>query len=549
MTAARPRRSWLRALVAAPFAGALAFALAHAAPDQSRGLRDPAWSPDGRRIAASWFDRIWTFAPDGTQAHALVTSYAAGARAADSAEREPAWSKDGSRVAFAADRGDGFDLYVAPATGGTADRITTLAGDERWPSWTPDGRIVFAHRDREPGAWGAPDGGLAEWDLYEVEPGQEPTRLTDTPANEIEPRVSPDGTRVLFVSDRDSEDRDLDLWVMGIDRGSQGSRGSRGSRGSQGSRGSSTDEPRAVRVTHERGADAYPSWAPTGDRVAYLAMREGLPSVWVSPVDPIPADDRPGTPVTRPRPAADAILVSRHGGTPAWSPDGRTIVIGELPAPEPDYNGNPERASAEPPPDFRIRARVRPVDRAGAGADRPGGPRPGARRAARRRPLRAGLRSRVDDAEGSLLLEGRVRRGLAGAQGQVPPRGVARGRRRRVRDRRRSHDPGAAAHQARRHLVARRRRLRQRARVGRGSRSDGEGRQRRRRDDRDLVRPRRRRAGRHERRRRRPGHPVPEGDDASRRSSSTRTRRRSTRRATTRRSSGTGIWSPTARRR
>ena len=215
----RTRGFRLRALATASLIGAAAFALVHAAPDQSRGLRDPAWSPDGRRIAASWFDRVWTFAPDGRQARALVTSYAGGAAAAASAEREPSWSKDGARIAFVADRGEGFDLYVAPSKGGAAERVTTMEGDERWPSWTPDGRVVFAHRDREPGAWGAPDNGLAEWDLYSVEPGHEPIRLTDTPENEIEPRVSPDGARVLFVSDRDSEDRDLDLWVMEISKG------------------------------------------------------------------------------------------------------------------------------------------------------------------------------------------------------------------------------------------------------------------------------------------------------------------------------------------
>ncbi len=332
-------------------------------------VREPAWAPDGKRVAVSRLDQIWVMAPDGKKAAPLTLDEDARGRM----EREPAWSRDGSLVAFAADAGDGFDLYVVAVKGGRAERVTTLAGDERWPSWTPDNRLVFAHRDD------------AQWDLYIgppvglVGPGSagraavpidsSPTRVTDTDQeNEIQPRVSPDGRWIAYVSDRDSESLEPDLWARDL----QATLKSKASAESNSPRAG----PRPFRIAEARGLEAWPAWSPASDRVAYYAVREGLGSVWVVDVNPPRAADEerqiePATPsdTARPgpvegagperveqRPAAPPVLVSRHGGAPAWSPDGRTILIASAPPPEPGYNGNPLRSAVEPPPLFEADA-------------------------------------------------------------------------------------------------------------------------------------------------------------------------------------------------
>jgi gamma-glutamyltranspeptidase / glutathione hydrolase len=323
------------------------------------GSEDPAWAPDGKHLAVSYLDRIWTITPDGKQAKQLTPD--------GSDEREPAWSPDGTRIAYAAARGDGFDLFVIPLKGGQPVAVTAMPGDERWPSWTPDGRIVFAHRDQTPAGYKA-DPSL-QWDLFVIAPvagsetWQAPMRLTDTTDSEISPRVSPDGKRLIFVSNRDSND-DVDLWAMPVPAASIAKPVPLGARPPQNrpsTDGAASDvrsvenrPPRVVRVTRVRGDDAAPSWAPDSQRVAFYAVRDGIGSVWVATVEPPAREANDKEPMARPRPVAPPVLVSRLGGAPAWSPDGRTLLVAGLPDPQPIYNGNPERNGADAPPLFAV---------------------------------------------------------------------------------------------------------------------------------------------------------------------------------------------------
>ena len=288
-----------------------------AQPSSSSGIQDPDWSPDGRRLALSFFDRIWISDPDGRGGRALRPESPA-------AERDPAWSADGRRIAFAADTGDGFDLFAGGADGRDVRRLTGADGDDRWPSWTRDGRIVFSRRSTA----------FEPWRLFVVaENGGEATPLFDEASGdeEREGRLSPDGTRIAYVSDRDSMDGDVDLWVADIEADERG-------------------PIRRTRLTRVRGREGFPSWSPDGTRIAYFAQRDGRGSVWVGAAPAAAASAAAPAPALAPD--LQPILVSRRGGTPAWSPDGRRIAIAELPPADPAYNGNPLRNTDEPPPVF-----------------------------------------------------------------------------------------------------------------------------------------------------------------------------------------------------
>jgi Tol biopolymer transport system component len=151
----------------------------------------PAVSPDGTTVA---FQR--RFYGEG---FVIASVPIAGGDVTELTERalplEPAWSPDGSRIAFAGSPGHGpFGLWVMDADGSNPRRI---AGSDDFdvlsPTWSPDGsRIAFVGFD---------DGAETLEDIFSVTPeGDGLIQLTHTPGTrELTPGWSPDGRTIAFV--------------------------------------------------------------------------------------------------------------------------------------------------------------------------------------------------------------------------------------------------------------------------------------------------------------------------------------------------------------
>ena len=58
-------------------------------------------------------------------------------------EANPVWSPDGKQIAFASDRNGNFDLFIMPADGGAARRLTYHSASEIPSAFTPDGKYIF----------------------------------------------------------------------------------------------------------------------------------------------------------------------------------------------------------------------------------------------------------------------------------------------------------------------------------------------------------------------------------------------------------------------
>jgi len=238
---------------------------------------EPAWSPDGKRIAfVSFRDsnaEIYVMSADGSGQTRLTDS--------PGFDANPAWSPDGQKIAFASDRDSNeamWEIYLMNADGSGQTRLTENAALDDNPDWSPDGKKIAFSSDRD----GNPEIYVMNAD------GSGQTNLTDNAAHDSAPVWSPDGKMIAFFSNRDGNP---EIYVMNADGSGQ------------------------TRLTDNIASDAFPAWSPDGRRIAFESDRDGNYEVYVMNADGggqanltnNPLDDR--TPNWQPKPPSVGVLV------------------------------------------------------------------------------------------------------------------------------------------------------------------------------------------------------------------------------------------------
>jgi TolB protein len=159
---------------------------------------DPAWSPDGSRIAVEHFDAstgiggLYTLSASGGDYILVIAHDALGEK------MEPQWSPDRTKLVFQiVSDTNGSAIFTVNLDGTGQRQITPFGFGFAHPDWSPDGRLIVFENYTD----GAPQG--VSTNVFTVHP--DGTHLTQVShlqggaLNATNPAWSPDGTRIVFV--------------------------------------------------------------------------------------------------------------------------------------------------------------------------------------------------------------------------------------------------------------------------------------------------------------------------------------------------------------
>jgi TolB protein len=255
----------------------------------------PAWSPDGRRIAyvqrEESFSDLWVMDSNGSNKVRITNNEPAGidARSEDHILSitwafYPRWSRDGSLLAYMSQltppRPTGgevpseypLSLYLygsrriaeGSLAGPSFQRLVKADIDLSHPTWSADDQLlVYAQSERCYSA-SCPDAGaglgfyVPETDASGDLAGADPAQFNSA----MDPAFSPDGAWLAYVKD---DGAGSDIWVVPAPELD----------------GTVSGAP--IRLT-STGRSRMPTWSPDGSKLAYFVAKDNLISLTVSDV-------------------------------------------------------------------------------------------------------------------------------------------------------------------------------------------------------------------------------------------------------------------------
>ena len=233
------------------------------------GGAHPAYRPDdsqaiaiaARRGSKDGIYQIDANDGDRQQAATLITE-----PPGNGADSMPSWSPDSSTLVFVTTQYNGtMDLATVAADGtGRASLVEDADADLMWPAYTPDGGAIIYERRAK---------GENRSDIYICDaatgaplPLLAPLAPGDPDFDDRAPAVSPDGTTILFHSNRSGPK--YDIWAFDMDAATL------------------TLTPGSERaITQTSRSDGYPTWAPDGMHVAFVRDRELWTMLWTDVED------------------------------------------------------------------------------------------------------------------------------------------------------------------------------------------------------------------------------------------------------------------------
>jgi tricorn protease len=255
----------------------------------------PMWSPDGRKL--------YHVSERGSKtgcANIIIQNLAPGLKAESSYQRLTMHEEESVRRARISGNGEwivyecGADLWVVGTRLGSAPRklaIEVNADDksntERSVTFTKDATEFTLHPDEEAAAIAV----QGELFLVRLPDGGKATRLTDSPAFDHAPAFSPDGKKLLFLSDRTGHE---DIYLLEADDPEH-------------SDFTRAHKFKVEQLTSTPEGEVAPTFSPKGDRIAFL--RSG--KLWT--MNPDGADQK-------------VLVHEAQVFGYDWSPDGRWIV-------------------------------------------------------------------------------------------------------------------------------------------------------------------------------------------------------------------------------